>query len=220
MGSLKLTFNSHPMKFHCPNCGQKISAEDDRGGQIVNCPVCLKSFTIPTPQLPQISEPQMAPHPNPPVQRGEGSFCPNGHGELEIWSGQKRCFTCGWPDENAVLKWKQRAGEKTLFPCTNCQSNVGVTQYGTCEQCGMQLLQKGESKKHMESEQLSPGAAFGSAVGRFFLVWFQSIVACTVLGFIGGMLTDNLTEAMGSAIALGIVGGFLMGLKAAGGGHY
>ena len=47
-------------KFHCPNCGQPIAADDSFCDQIVECPHCSNGFTVPPiqppPKAPDISE--------------------------------------------------------------------------------------------------------------------------------------------------------------------
>ena len=43
-----------------------------------------------------------------------GKDCPNGHGPLQDWNGDLRCWVCGWPDESSETK--QRS---TIHPPTD-----------------------------------------------------------------------------------------------------
>jgi len=38
------------MKFHCPNCNQRIEADDSYAGKTVDCPACSKAFAVPFPE--------------------------------------------------------------------------------------------------------------------------------------------------------------------------
>ena len=35
------------INFNCPHCGQNLNGPDEMAGQVIDCPVCQKSFQIP-----------------------------------------------------------------------------------------------------------------------------------------------------------------------------
>jgi len=77
--------NSDLLKFNCPHCDARISAEPDQAGEASQCPVCSSLLVVPPapsegngepqltgnspPPLPQI--PAVPPHPQPPQQPRE-----------------------------------------------------------------------------------------------------------------------------------------------------
>lgn len=61
------------MKFHCPNCNQRIEAEDLFAGKTVECPACSVPFTVPFP------EKKIPPTPPPtrvlPPEKEDADWC-------------------------------------------------------------------------------------------------------------------------------------------------
>jgi hypothetical protein len=76
--------------------------------------------------------------------------CPNGHGILKPWSGGRRCWTCGWPDEAAVNLWKSRGGLPNLIHCPQCGRDVSITAEGKCTICSEDLLSHSERETAAE----------------------------------------------------------------------
>ena len=56
--------------FTCPHCGQELNGSDDMAGQVVDCPVCNKSFQIPGGLIE--TEIQRPPYPPPSTNDDKG----------------------------------------------------------------------------------------------------------------------------------------------------
>jgi len=76
--------------------------------------------------------------------------CPNGHGILKPWSGARRCWTCGWPDEAAVNQWKSCGGLPNLIHCPQCGKDATITAEGKCTICSEDLLSHSERETAAE----------------------------------------------------------------------
>ena len=62
-------------RFFCPSCGQKLKAEEEYAGRMVDCPHCGAEFCVPQP------EPELSPSPAEP-SRDRAFANPNLDGAL------------------------------------------------------------------------------------------------------------------------------------------
>jgi hypothetical protein len=67
----------------------------------------------------QSTDPSTAPHVAPVIAGdamgfshdvSSGQNCPNGHGPLRDWEGHKRCWECGWPNEQQTTTPQKNTG--------------------------------------------------------------------------------------------------------------
>jgi len=82
--------------------------------------------------------------------------CPYGHGVLKEWSGEKRCFTCGWPDDTAVENWKDHIWRKKRLTKLKCLLGRHTWRGSRCAACGKWRGQDNNRNARQENKERKP----------------------------------------------------------------
>ena len=161
-------------KFNCPQCGQKIEADESYCGQVADCPHCGKKFVVPENEVQDPKDEASYGHSSKQVS-SDGQQCEEGvtssdekHGHSETESGVDAAATISKAKtvaitarDKTVALWKSGTKGKKAAKQGNpsAQCNLGVIYYNGREVpmdriLGLQLLRSAAAQGDSNTKEV------------------------------------------------------------------